>query len=249
MRSCDGFVDFTKSDGKELGKRLKKVLDLIELQPGKTALDIGCGRGEFVCFLARNNIKSVGIDYAKEAIKLCDETKRKTKTKLASFKEMSCTKMSFKDESFDYIFSSDVVEHLYPHELDETTKECFRTLKKGGVLAIHTMPNAFVAKPGYWLIQHMGQKRGPMNQHMHVNEQTVFSLSKHLKDAGFTDIQTRLELNGNWFRCAEAYPKIKGWAEPFVKLMETGPVQFLAEKTPVGAIIATDIFMVAKKPL
>jgi len=44
----------------------------------------------------------------------------------------------FKDRSFDLIFSSNVLEHLY--DIDKCLSECMRVLKDEGVM-LHTMPN------------------------------------------------------------------------------------------------------------
>ncbi len=247
LAACDGFVEFNESGGKELGERLKKTLSLVALKQGMKVLDIGCGRGELVCFLASQGIESTGIDYAKDAIVISQKTAAKLKLKKAHFLQASGTKLDFKNEMFDLVFLNDVVEHLYPHELAATLSEANRVLKKGGKLAVHTMPNAFVSKPGYFFLNFMGQHRGPLNPLMHVNEQTPFSLSRNFKDAGFSEIQTKLELNGNWFRAAVAYPKIKWLGEPVVRFLETKPLQWLAEKTPIGTFISTDIFMTGTK--
>lgn len=47
-------------------------------------------------------------------------------------------KLPFQDESFKYIYCSQVVEHLYLWQLNEFILECHRILKPGGVMRILT---------------------------------------------------------------------------------------------------------------
>jgi predicted SAM-dependent methyltransferase len=44
----------------------------------------------------------------------------------------------FKDESFDYIFSEHMIEHIRYEQADFMLKECWRILKKGGKIRIAT---------------------------------------------------------------------------------------------------------------
>lgn len=54
-------------------------------------------------------------------------------------------KMPFKSNTFDYIISEHLIEHLSREEGKKMVKECFRILKKGGKIRISTPNIAFIA--------------------------------------------------------------------------------------------------------
>ena len=56
------------------------------------------------------------------------------------FCKADATKLPFKDNSFDTIFNSEMIEHLYPQDSKKMLDEFFRVLKPGGKLII-TTPN------------------------------------------------------------------------------------------------------------
>jgi len=53
-------------------------------------------------------------------------------------------KIPFKDNSLDYIISEHLIEHLSKEEGKKMLIECFRTLKKGGILRISTPDIKFI---------------------------------------------------------------------------------------------------------
>lgn len=246
LGGCDGFDIFKKSDGSTLPPRLSKVISKAYLKKGTRSLDVGCGRGEFVLFLAKNGIAAYGVDYAKAAVKISGELLKKNEPINAHILRSASDYLAFKGNSFDVVFLNDVVEHLYPEQLQKTLEELNRILAPDGQLIIHTMPNAFISKPLYLFIKLIGLSRGPLNPHIHVNEQTLFSLKNYLKNSGFNNLDFSLEFNGNWFRAATAFNKVKFFADPIIKIFETKPVQLLINKTFLKIFFSTDIFVLAR---
>jgi hypothetical protein len=94
----------------------------------------------------------------------------------------------------------DVVEHLYPWELHQALLEIRRVMKPDGRLIIHTAPNRWYDVYAYPLVRLfrklLGQgkqyPRNPrqfgvaVNEHVHVNEQDIFSMRTTLSEAGFS---------------------------------------------------------------
>lgn len=84
---------------------LKKLL--VRLIPsGKRVLEVGCGTGELLYSLKPK--LGYGIDISYEMIKIAQKKFSKLKNLNFSTKKVS----EFKDEKFDYIILSDVIEHL-----------------------------------------------------------------------------------------------------------------------------------------
>lgn len=204
LTDCAGFREFEKSYGEVPEPRFKELVKYFEITKDMRVLDIGCGRGEMVLFAAKQGAQAIGIDYSKEAITIANNMKMKKKKNLRShmnFYLMDSKHLVFTKSSFDTVILSDVIEHLYDHELDSVFKGIKRVLKKNGVLVIHTAPNKIfvdfiykfysfpvssaivyvwnaIAKSRYPNIENPKNLRTESHAVMHVNEPTYFSLKR-----------------------------------------------------------------------
>ena len=135
----------TGTDGLEVGKQMNKGNKHICLNSYKvlapksdsTILEIGMGNGLFVKDLISmaNNLEYIGLDYSelmvKEAIKLNQNLIINSNV---SFVNGSIEKLPFKNESLDYITTTNTV-YFWPNLL-KNTKELHRVLKPNGKLLI-----------------------------------------------------------------------------------------------------------------
>jgi len=99
--------------------------DLIE--PNSIVLDIGAGNGNFADFCNHKNI------FLFEGNPISGEY---LKNKYKNVFEGKLPKLPFKDNFFDVIHMSHVIEHLQPQEMYDTLKEFNRCCKPGGALVI-----------------------------------------------------------------------------------------------------------------
>ena len=98
----------------------------------------------------------------------------------------------YADETFDYIYSSHLLEHLYPEQARQALEESARVLKPGGILRLAVPDlNRLVAdydprRAGAFLdlIFESGQRRDKNAHHWHYNERT---LREALLGARFSD--------------------------------------------------------------
>jgi len=115
-------------------QRYKNYLNYI---PKNTsiALDIGCGRGEWVELLEQQGIESFGIDLNEAMI---NEAKKYTK----NIQNIDAFEFLEKEESnkYDLISMFHIIEHIPYEELLFLLIEVKRVLKGGGVLLVET-PN------------------------------------------------------------------------------------------------------------
>jgi len=224
LDDCEGHREFLASGGGQISRRLSIALESAEIGQGMRVLDIGCGRGESLTWSADKGALAWGIDYAPEAINLTRETLRHRRTTLQGrclAAQANARNLPFASASFDRVLMLDVVEHLYPWELDAALDEVWRVLKPGGTLIVHTAPNIWYYRMGYPLfrlfqrLQGVILPRDPRRRHryhfVHVNEQSPTGLWRTLGRKGFwvrmriADVQERWRNGGRVERWA-------GWA-------------------------------------
>lgn len=200
LGSCEGYAQFIASEGAHLSRRLSQAFEVAQVTPGMRVLDVGCGRGEILRHCARLGALAHGVDYAPVAARMArtlaindEEGRDNVGVYLADAKWLP-----FPASFFDRVLMFDLVEHLQPWELERVLAETRRVLRPGGLLIIHTAPNAWYDRYAYSLVRLvrtlMGQGMDyprdpravvPANLDVHVNEQSVLSLWRVLRRAGF----------------------------------------------------------------
>lgn len=211
LTDCMGYEEFKESLGDRLELRFEEILKYFTVTPDMNVLDIGCGRGEMVLYCAKKGAICVGIDYSEDAIKLAKLAQAKRAQELKKrmrFYTMDAKKLRFEKSSFDMVILTDVVEHLYPEELEKMFQEIKRVLRKDGKLVIHTAPNKWFNDFGYkyysyplssalvslwnnFFKKSYPNIANPVNLRtdshaiMHINEPTYFSLRNLYKKYGF----------------------------------------------------------------
>ena len=172
----------------EINLRVGKGLDMARVTPGTQLLDIGCGPGDFLIACARTGALSWGIDYSHDAVAVARKSINVIGPELRrmiSIEAMDAKDLAFGDGSFDVVTMMDVVEHLYPHELNQALSEAARVLKRPGRLVIRTMPNAWISRPAYRFAAMLARRTMPWDsEHFHVNEQSPVSLVRSLRRLG-----------------------------------------------------------------
>ncbi len=201
--ACEGYDEFNASEGVQLSRRLASAFAHAQVGPGMTVLDVGCGRGEILRHAAALGADAYGIDYATVAVNLSQkviegvEGVAPGRTAVA---QADAKHLPYPSASFDRVLMFDVVEHLYPWELSAALKEVDRVLKPDGLFIVHTAPNIWYDRYAYPVVrlfrrllgQGANYPKNPrnflvaVNEHVHVNEQSMFGMRRTLRRAGFT---------------------------------------------------------------
>ena len=190
---CEGFEEFQAG---EISYNKAKQVRLLAPAPGLRVLDAGCGRGETLLACARAGAEVAGIDYSPAAIELTGEL---LADHPADLRVGSITELPWPDGSFDRVQFSDVVEHLDPAQTVPALRELRRVLRPGGYLLVHTAPNRLFMDYGWPAIRPLVRLAGhreiadrvdgwfEIATGYHVNEQSVYSLRRELRAAGFVE--------------------------------------------------------------
>ncbi len=179
LSHCEGYREF--SDG-TLSRRLQMGADHISDARPLKILDVGCGRGELIQHLAKRGHICEGIDYSNDAVEIARKSAEnqlsENERQNCHFQPMNAARTTFENDTFDMVLMLDVVEHLYPAELEKVFKEVNRTLKPGGRLLIHTVPNKWVVKPARLAMKLLNIAS---ETDRHVNEQSLSTLKKAVR--------------------------------------------------------------------
>jgi ubiquinone/menaquinone biosynthesis C-methylase UbiE len=156
-------------------RRLRRcIVDLVQIKPGESILDVGCGTGDVALALERRlngNGRIVGIDASPEMIERAQHKARRLKSPV-DFRVSAAESLPFASGSFDHVVSSLVLHHL-PGDLKRRVfLSIADVLKPGGQLTIVDFIN-----PTGQILRHTSTP---------TDDVSILDL---LRDAGFEEIR------------------------------------------------------------
>ncbi len=123
-----------------LQQQYRAYLPYLPRMPGKCLLDVGCGAGEFLSFLAVEGIPARGLDLD------AGEVERARARGLDAVHGDALGYLSSCGETFAAISLLQVIEHVPPPQVRPLLDACIAALAPGGVLLVETVnlrhPNA-----------------------------------------------------------------------------------------------------------
>lgn len=202
---CLGSEEFKKSGGVLLHKKVKQMIDKLEVTKTMNVLEIGCGRGDTALYIARKVNSVHAIDYSMDGISIAKNIQKKYSKEIqkkVTFAVMKATDLAFKNDQFDLVLLIDVIDHLNKKEQEKTLKEISRVLKKDGRFFIRTCANSILLSYTYkyyiypvnrlltWLdkkIKHTDYASLPQDprtkeqKRQHINEPDYYTLRRLFK--------------------------------------------------------------------
>lgn len=154
--------------------RVEKILDMINKNKGKIAVDVGAGSGAFASALKDGGQfeKVIALDISQECVNACRQQGI----------ESYCASIEILEEaSVDMIFMNDMAEHLFDPK--EFLHRCYDALSEGGWLSIAT-PNG----QGFDF-QILKEATGNITPPEHLQYFNPQSITFLLKSVGFSDVK------------------------------------------------------------
>jgi SAM-dependent methyltransferase len=120
---------------------LSEVVEIFKKENVKKILDLGCGSGRHVVYLAKKKFEVYGIDIAEVGIKITKDWLKGENLK-ANLKEGNIyEKLPYSSNFFDAVISTGVICHNNIKGIRKTIKELERVLKIGGFLFLNVRRN------------------------------------------------------------------------------------------------------------
>lgn len=152
-------------------KRLSTILSLFHKVNGKLILDVGCGSGAYTYYLSKNGASVCALDLSHSYLL---NAKRVVDDQTAQFLQAEAEQLPFKDEAFDWILCTEVIEHITnPQQL---LTEIVRVLKEKGTCILST-PSKYSPTEIFRKLMF-----GPQYEHLHFWTEREFKKIVALKD-------------------------------------------------------------------
>lgn len=175
-------IYFSALHGAELVNRTRRWLPA---RSGKV-LDMGCGTGAFLRMLATTHagMSLAGVDFSEDSIATATDACSAVRP-APDLRAISKYPTPWPPQSFDVIYSLEVVEHLDDAMLDSVLDECARLLKPGGILIV-TTPNAEDLERQHTCCPECG---ATFHIWQHQRSWSVASLTELIEGRGFTAVR------------------------------------------------------------
>lgn len=158
----------------------EKALDIANLKPSESVLDIGCGTGT-LAIAAKQRVGPTGRVYGVDASPDMLARASRKATKLGAevvFQKGLVERLPFPDDQFDAVLSTMMLHHLGPKARQQCVREVRRVLKPGGrVLA------ADFARPAQG-------KKGLLDHFHHHGYVSLHDIVALLAEAGFETLNS-----------------------------------------------------------
>ena len=137
----DSFIDHPLSFSK--GIEMPAVLSLVPSLSQADVLDLGCGSGRFAFEFEKMGAKTViGIDFSDEMIDLANKKKEQMASSVSFFVK-DASQLDFKEEKFDFIFSSTLLHFI--EDIKTLLQSLYKLLKKDGQVILSLIHPSFSA--------------------------------------------------------------------------------------------------------
>jgi SAM-dependent methyltransferase len=143
------------------------------------ALDLGCGAGEFTAVMAAAGADAVGVDVADAALARARGRHAELDFRLIPIEGP----LPFEDNSFDLVWSSEVIEHVA--DTARWLSEVIRVLVPSGRLLLTTPDHGRLRVA----VQGLERLSEPLGDHLHLY--TGRSIRRLLSEFGFEQIEVR----------------------------------------------------------
>ncbi|MEM5879617.1 MAG: class I SAM-dependent methyltransferase [Candidatus Aenigmatarchaeota archaeon] len=148
-----------KKEGKPYKKILedmRKIVKFFKKRNVRRILDLGCGTGRHLVYLAKQGFEVYGLDISEQGIKIARKYLKKEKVEGKLKVGDIYKKLPYEDDFFDAIVSTKVLHHADIKNIRKLIREMERILKPSGLIFITVAkrkPKKEIPKEKLWKIK------------------------------------------------------------------------------------------------
>ena len=131
------------------GTHIVRVVTEGIVKHGNRVLDVGCGYGTDIVFMALQGVQAVGLDTASEALAK-GRTLAETYGTVVAWTQGDSLTLPYASETFDAIVDQGCFHHIQPDRRQRYAAEMGRVLRAGGAYMMSGFSDRIPAGPGPW---------------------------------------------------------------------------------------------------
>jgi len=158
-----------------------------DLQPRSRVLDVGCGNGSLALQFAQCGHRIVGVDMAKEGIRIAKECCPEGRFEVVNADRHILELLH--EEPFDLVYSVEVIEHLYDPR--SFMQGCFVATKPGGRFICTTPYHGYLKNLAISVMDGWDHHADPLFDGGHIKLFSYKKLSALMTETGFRNIEFR----------------------------------------------------------
>lgn len=113
-----------------------ELMRLLNPIKGKRILELGCGRGDFSVWLAKQGAQVTAVDIGPDLVAAA-RILAKVNQVDCEFRQGNITDLPFDSATYDVVIGLGILHHLTEAEVLKALRECYRVLKTSGVVVFH----------------------------------------------------------------------------------------------------------------
>ncbi len=113
---------------------MDKLIKLFKIEKAEKILDLGCGAGRHIVYLAEKGFKTYGIDAAKEGIRMTKKSLKERGLRANLRIGNIFNKLPYPNDFFDAVIGVQVLQHGRIRQIKSAIKEIERILRPEGLL-------------------------------------------------------------------------------------------------------------------
>ncbi len=178
-------------------RQVKELVPLLKKRGAEKILDLGCGFGRHLAFLAEQGFKVAGQEISETALRMCKRALEE-KNLRAELVHSSMVKIPFPDNYFDAVLCITTLAHARKSDIKQTVNEVRRVLKKGGIFFFN-VPSTGDSRygtgkevePRTFLTEEYGYGKGILELHHFFTREEILNMLKDWQQVMVTEHSMR----------------------------------------------------------